>query len=97
MTLYNIPILNEPLQTITFKDYEIRIYAYNDNGELMADIYRQNMPLVLSVIVILDKPIIPYSYLADGNNFLITSSDETEARTNWQQLDVTQRLYYASI
>jgi len=97
MTLFEIPILNEPNQTILYENYEIKIYAYNDNGELMADIYLQNIPLVLSAIVILDKPIIPYSYLADGNNFVLTSSDENAILTDWQQLNITQSLYYASI
>lgn len=61
---------------------------------MAASIERAGVPLATGQRVVAGQPIIPYAYLAEDGNFII--STEGESLPDWQQFGVSQFLYFAT-
>jgi len=98
--MQEIPIVNSPNQSLSLtldnNRYDIRIHACKDNsGNLVMafDIAINGNAVVTGVRAVPGFPIIPFSYLENGNFALITQNDDYP---DYTQFGVTQNLIYAS-
>lgn len=93
-------MINISLQTIANQslnivldgnNYTIRLHACR---EIMAvDIIRNNIVIVSGMRAVAGTPLLPYSYLEDGNFIFVTQNDEYP---NWPYFGINQFLIYAS-
>lgn len=104
--LTNIP--NQSLNIVLDgNNYVIRIHACGDstisasvaslrtlgNGILAVDIIRNDVVIVTGMRAVSGTPLIPYTYLEDGNFIFITQNDQYP---NWRLLGINQFLLFAS-
>lgn len=100
--MIQIPILAIPNQTLSIQldnnqwDISIRSTKDNDDGStgIMAmDIVINNVIILSGQRMVFGFPVIPYSYLVNGNLSFLT---EVDAYPDWRQFGITQTLIYAS-
>ena len=100
--MIQIPITNIPNQSLSVMlngdQYDIRIHSCRDNAEfgtgvVVFTIVRNNVTIVSGVRAVAGFPLIPSTYLENGNFTVITENDEYP---DWRQFGITQFLIYAS-
>lgn len=100
--MIQIPILNIPNQTLSIQldnnQWDISIHANQDNldgttGIMSVDIVINNIVIVTGQRAVFGFPLIPYTYLINGNITFLTANDEYP---DWRQFGITQTLIYAS-
>jgi len=100
--MQQVPITNIPNQSLSFNadnnQYDIRIHATGDNGEIGSevmtfDISINSVVVVTGIRAVAGFPIIPSLYLENGNFVVLTENDDYP---DWNQFGITQQLIYMS-
>lgn len=92
----NIPIIAAPSQSLSVRvdDQRVVLRLKEANGVMVADVERDNTPVILGTRVLAGEPIIPYRYLQVGNFLVLTIDDELP---DWREFGVTQSLVYLTV
>lgn len=64
------------------------------NSLMIADVYRDDVALILGTRILSGTPILPYEYLMTKGNFLMVMDDES--LSDWTKFETTQTLYFLS-
>lgn len=94
--MLNIPLQAVPNQTFSIQldenNYNIRIH--DCGGDIMSvSVSIDNVVIIEGVRAVNGTPIIPYTYLENGNFAFLTMNDEYP---HWSRFAVDQFLFYAS-
>lgn len=70
--------------------YQITLKA-DEYGDIIADIYRDDEPLLTGFFVVAGLPLIPYEHLENGNFIFVTDDDD---HPNYEKFGSSQYLIY---